>query len=65
MLTLDKAKGYNIKLKNNNFKKVYIKISTQYYFNDIIKLEDFDLDNILTDKQHTKIFWFIAFHVKL
>ena len=65
MLTLDKAKGYNIKLKNNNFKKVYIKISTQYYFNDIIKLEDFDLDNILTDKQYTKIFWFIAFHVKL
>ena len=54
MLTLGKAKGYNIKMKNNNFKKVCIKISTWYYFNDIIKLEDFDLDNILIDKQYTK-----------
>ena len=33
-----------------NFKKVHIKIRTCYYFDHIIKLEDFDLDNILIDK---------------
>ena len=29
-----------------NFKKVRIKNRTCYYFDDIIKLEDFDLDDI-------------------
>ena len=33
-----------------------------YYFNDIIMLEDFDLDNILIDKKsHENIFYFITF----
>ena len=39
----------------NEFKKVRIKNRLCYYFDDIIKLEDFDLDNILTDeKSHEK-----------
>ena len=36
---------------NNEFKEVRIKNRTCYYFNDIIKLEDFDLDNILIDEK--------------
>ena len=35
----------------NEFKKVRIKNRLCYYFDDIIKLEDFDLDNILTDEK--------------
>ena len=38
-------------MENNEFKKVRIKYRTCYYFDDIIKLEDFDLDNILIDKK--------------
>ena len=46
-------------MKNNEFKKVGIKNHTCYYFNDIIKLEDFDLDNILIDeKSHENILIF-------
>ena len=36
-----------------------------YYFNDIIKLENFNFDNILIDENHTKIPWFVTFHVNL
>ena len=36
-------------MENNEFKKVRIKNRTCYYFDDIIKLEDFDLDSILID----------------
>ena len=36
-----------------------------YYFDDIIKIEDFNLDYILIDmKKHIKIFYFITFHTK-
>ena len=38
-------------MENNKFKKVCIKNRTCYYFNDIIRLEDFDLDNILIDEK--------------
>ena len=41
-------------MENNEFKKVCIKNCMSYYFNDIIKLEDFDLDNILIDKKSHK-----------
>ena len=37
-------------MKNNELEKVRIKNRTCYYFDDIIKLEDFDLDNILIDE---------------
>ena len=43
-------------MKNNEFKKVIIKNCTSYYFDDIIKLEYFDLDNILIyEKSHENI----------
>ena len=44
-----KQKGI-IKIENNEFKKVSIK-NCMCYFDNIIKLEDFDLDNILIDKK--------------
>ena len=36
---------------NNKLKQIDIKSRTCYYFNDIIKFEDFDLDNILIDEK--------------
>ena len=43
-------------MENNELKEVRIKYRRCYYFNDIIKLEDFDLDNILIDqKSHENI----------
>ena len=38
-------------MENNEFYKVRIKNRTCYYFNDVIKLEDFDFDNVLIDKK--------------
>ena len=43
--------GINYKLK-----EIIIKDRTCYYFDDIIKLKDFNHDNILTNKNHTKKF---------
>ena len=43
-------------MENNEFKNVCIKNRTSYYFVDIIKLEDYDLDNILIDKKKRKYF---------
>ena len=34
-------------MENNKYKEVCIKNRTCYYFDDIIKLQDFDIDNIL------------------
>ena len=48
-----------------NFKNFVLKIVSVIIFYDIIKLEDFDLDNILLDKNQMKIFWFMTFHIKL
>ena len=36
---------------NGKLKQINIKNRTCYYFYDIIKLDDFDLDNILIDKK--------------
>ena len=38
-----------MKKKKKDFEKVYVKKSTHYYFDGIIKLEDFDFDNFLID----------------
>ena len=38
-------------MEKNEFQKVRIKNRTCYYFDDIIKLEDCDLDNILIDEK--------------
>ena len=40
---------------NNKFRKLCIKNPTCYYFDDIIKLEDFDIDNILIDEKSHEI----------
>ena len=39
------------KTENNELKKIRIKNRTCYYFDDKIKLEDFDLVNILIDEK--------------
>ena len=46
-----------IKIESNDkLKEIAIKNCTCYYFNDIIKIEGFDLDNILIDeKSHENI----------
>ena len=36
---------------NDKLKEIDIKNCTCYYFHDIIKIEDLDLDNILTDEK--------------
>ena len=41
------TRGHSIGIENNEFEKVRIKNRTCYYFDDIIKLEDFDFDNSL------------------
>ena len=38
-------------MESTEFKKVCIKNRKCYYFDDIIKLEDFNLDKILIDKK--------------
>ena len=38
-------------MEKNEFLKVHIKNRTCYYFDDVIKLENFDIDNILIDKK--------------
>ena len=43
-------KTVEYKMKNNEFKIICIKDRTCNNFDDIIKLEDFDLDNILIDE---------------
>ena len=43
-------------MENKEFEKVCIKNRTCYYLDDIIKSEEFNLDNILTDeKPHENI----------
>ena len=49
-------KKVQYKKENNEFKKARIKIRTCYYFDDIIKLEHFDTNNIFIDeKSHENI----------
>ena len=48
---------------NDKLKEIDIKNRTCYYFDDIIKMEDFDLNNMLIDKKSLKIFQFITFNL--
>ena len=55
---------------NDELKEIYFKSRTCFYdigvlFDDIIKIEDFDIDNTLIMTDHTKIFWFMIFHKTL
>ena len=43
-----------MKCRNSEFKNLCIKNRTCCYFDDTIKLEDFDIDNILIDKKSNK-----------
>ena len=43
-----------IKIENNEFKRVFIKNRTCYYFDDIIKFADFGFDNILLAENSCK-----------
>ena len=38
-------------MENNVYKNVRIKNRTCYYFDDIIKVKDFDFNNILIDEK--------------
>ena len=40
--------------RNDKLKQINIKNCTCYYFDDIIKIEDFDIDNILIDEKSYK-----------
>ena len=40
---------------NNELKEIDIKNCTCYFFDNIIKIEDFDLDNILIDEKSNEI----------
>ena len=44
-------------MENNEFEKVRIKNLTCYYFDDMIRLEDFDRDNILIGKKITQKYY--------
>lgn len=47
----------NIKIvRNNELKKIDIKNGTSYYFNDMIKINDFDLGTNLLDEKLYKTF---------
>ena len=48
---------------NNKSKKVGVKNRTYYYFDDIIKIENFDFHNVLLDGT-MKLFWFMTFCTK-
>ena len=53
-------------MENDEIKNVRIKNRTCYYFDGIIKLEDFDLDNILIDeKSHENILIYNISHKTL
>ena len=41
----------NVKIEKNEFLKVCFKNRTCYYFDDIVKLEDFDMENFLIDEK--------------
>ena len=46
---------------NDELKEINIKNCICYYFDDIIKIEGLDLNNILIDKIRTKISHFVNF----
>ena len=40
--------------RNDELKQINIKNCACYYFDDILKIEDFDIDNILIDEKSYK-----------
>ena len=52
-------------MKKQWIKKVDNENRTGYYFDNLIKIEDFDFDDILWDENSYTIFWFMRFCTKL
>ena len=52
-------------MENNEFTKIDIKNRACYYYDDIIMLEDFDLDNILIEKNSYNISYNTLIYPKL
>ena len=50
---------------NNELKEIDFKNRTCYYFDDIIKIEDFDPDNILIDERSFESILFYKFCANL
>ena len=50
--------------KNNELKKVGIKNHLCYYFDDMIKIADFDFNNILLNKKSYENIFIMMFHAK-
>ena len=46
---------------SNKVKDISIKNQTYHFFDDNINVKNFELNNIKTDKSHTKIFLFTIF----
>ena len=50
------------KVENNQFRKASFKNIACYYFDDLTELENFDIDNILSDeKLHKKVIFNILY----
>ena len=52
-------------MENNELKRVCFKSCACYYFDNIIKLEDFDLNNISTNEKLHENLLILTFHIKL
>ena len=50
---------------NHELEEVDIRNITYYYFDVTIKIEDFNLDNIVIDKNSYENIRFITFHVEM
>ena len=50
---------------NDESKEINIKNSTSYYFDDLTRIKDFDLNNVLIDEKSWKNIQLITFHNKL
>ena len=51
---------------NDKLNEIDIKNRTCYYFDDRIRIENFDLDNILIhEKSLKKKNWFLTFYIKV
>ena len=51
---------------NDKLNEIDIKNRTCYYFDDRIRIKNFDLDNILIhEKSLKKKNWFLTFHIKV
>ena len=50
---------------NYELKEIIIKNRTCYYFDDVIKFEDFDLDNILIDEKSYENYLVYNIHTQL